>query len=653
MSLDRKILSSTSSSDKIPPPPPISTTIRPPSPSSHDDTIPSIDSINVPYRFNHHHPPLAYNDRTLSSIHPAGAVSTMSLTALQDAFTGPDNQVITSAEIFSYKMKKEYDAIFLEVEIHISRERTRRSYGSGSIRRSLTNLSITSGSHQGQTTTASNSSSDPTGGGTVGGSGVVQQGNHSHHHHHRKAMTIQDFFIIKVLGKGSFGKVFLVRSHGLSNVYAMKVLLKSEVMRRQQVEHTLTERYILATIRHPFVLSLYCAFQTKQKLFMVTEYCPGGELFFHLKRLRKFTEGMMRFYCAEVALALAHLHAHNIIYRDLKPENILLDSHGHVKLTDFGLSKRLQNPRKGPGGHSMQSVDMTFCGTPEYLSPEMILHRKQSTGYGTMVDWWSLGIVCYELLIGRPPFFDRDFLCMCDKILYRQLNFPAQRQVISLDAQSLVRALLCREPEKRLYLPSNYTTVSSSGSIVVNTTNGNSGSGSGGEEKNPLYLQQHPFFQDLDFASLLAYHPYHPHPQQQSSPAKRWTNEEDRHHVVMPPYLPPKPKDIYDTCNFDTDFTKLSAHLSLDSDEEREWQRARLTTTATPMGVPGGENNSNKSNISGNGSGKTKGKDSRSRSREAKMREAFSGFSFSAAPSTPLPTAPSQTVAPPLPPTTK
>eukprot|EP01039_Chlorochromonas_danica_P005993 gene5993-6600_t len=599
----------------------------------------------------------------------------MSLTALQDAFTGPDNQVITSAEIFSYKMKKEYDgtiyaaycihvalqsglkwiverrytqfrelrkelikihpttieeitfpkkvwlfnlsksalkarqqalnvflsqlvtftpplmelAIFLEVEIHISRERTRRSYGSGSIRRSLTNLSITSGSHQGQTTTASNSSSDPTGGGTVGGSGVVQQGNHSHHHHHRKAMTIQDFFIIKVLGKGSFGKVFLVRSHGLSNVYAMKVLLKSEVMRRQQ---------------------------TKQKLFMVTEYCPGGELFFHLKRLRKFTEGMMRFYCAEVALALAHLHAHNIIYRDLKPENILLDSHGHVKLTDFGLSKRLQNPRKGPGGHSMQSVDMTFCGTPEYLSPEMILHRKQSTGYGTMVDWWSLGIVCYELLIGRPPFFDRDFLCMCDKILYRQLNFPAQRQVISLDAQSLVRALLCREPEKRLYLPSNYTT-------------------------------------DLDFASLLAYHPYHPHPQQQSSPAKRWTNEEDRHHVVMPPYLPPKPKDIYDTCNFDTDFTKLSAHLSLDSDEEREWQRARLTTTATPMGVPGGENNSNKSNISGNGSGKTKGKDSRSRSREAKMREAFSGFSFSAAPSTPLPTAPSQTVAPPLPPTTK
>lgn len=129
----------------------------------------------------------------------------------------------------------------------------------------------------------------------------------------------------------------------------------------------------------------------------------------------------MRFYCAEISLALSHLHYHNIIYRDLKPENILLDSRGHVKLTDFGLSKRLVSPRTGPGGHSMQTVDMTFCGTPEYLSPEMILHRKHSSGYGTMVDWWSLGIVCYELLIGRPPFFDRDFLCMCDKILYRQL----------------------------------------------------------------------------------------------------------------------------------------------------------------------------------------------------------------------------------------
>lgn len=156
-------------------------------------------------------------------------------------------------------------------------------------------------------------------------------------------------------------------------VYAIKVLRKSEVERRQQVQHTKNERQILAEVDHIYILPLRCAFQTQDKLFMVTDYCPGGELFFHLKRMRRFTESMMRFYAAEVAEAIYYLHHKGILYRDLKPENILLDSEGHVKLIDFGLSKMNATP---------QDRTSTFCGTPEYLAPEMLLHKQQSSGYG-------------------------------------------------------------------------------------------------------------------------------------------------------------------------------------------------------------------------------------------------------------------------------
>lgn len=187
----------------------------------------------------------------------------------------------------------------------------------------------------------------------------------------------------------------------------MKVLKKSEVIRRQQLEHTLTERFVLATVRHPFVLQLRHAFQTADKLFLVTDYCPGGELFFHLKRLRRFTEGMVRFYSAEIASALAHLHSHGIVYRDLKPENILLDRRGHVTLTDFGLARRLSVTPSAQSPGSKARQELTFCGTPEYLSPEMILHRRTRCGYDYNVDWWALGVVCYELLTGLPPFYDR------------------------------------------------------------------------------------------------------------------------------------------------------------------------------------------------------------------------------------------------------
>lgn len=202
------------------------------------------------------------------------------------------------------------------------------------------------------------------------------------------------------LGIISFGKVFLVRPADSTRqeAFAMKVLSKAEVVRRQQVEHTLTERRILQTVEHPFVLSLHYAFQTTQRLYMVVDYCCGGELFFHLKRMRRFTEGMVRFYCGQIATALAHLHFHRIMYRDLKPENILLDQRGFVKLTDFGLSRYVTSAT--PNAPSQERRELTFCGTPEYLSPEMILHRKSFAGYSYEVDWWSLGIVCFELLTG-------------------------------------------------------------------------------------------------------------------------------------------------------------------------------------------------------------------------------------------------------------
>jgi serine/threonine protein kinase len=153
------------------------------------------------------------------------------------------------------------------------------------------------------------------------------------------AVSLEDFSLIRVIGKGSFGKVTLVRKKDNSKVFAMKILSKSYIVKRKQVEHTRTERKVLAVVSHPFIVSLHYAFQTKDKLYFVLDYCPGGELFFHLTRLGKFDEPMTRFYSAELVVALEHLHSLGVVYRDLKPENILLDEMGHIKLADFGLAK--------------------------------------------------------------------------------------------------------------------------------------------------------------------------------------------------------------------------------------------------------------------------------------------------------------------------
>jgi serine/threonine protein kinase len=175
--------------------------------------------------------------------------------------------------------------------------------------------------------------------------------------------------------------------------FAMKVLKKSNLIQRNQLDHTKTERDILQNVHNPFLMRMHYAFQTEDKLYMVMDFLNGGELFFHLRKEQTFKEDRIRFYAAEIILGLEALHQHDIIYRDLKPENILLDEDGHIRLTDFGLSKQGIN-------YLNNDQTTTICGTPEYLAPEIVIGE----GHGRAVDWWSLGILIYEMLVGRPPF---------------------------------------------------------------------------------------------------------------------------------------------------------------------------------------------------------------------------------------------------------
>merc|ERR1719355_539271 len=243
------------------------------------------------------------------------------------------------------------------------------------------------------------------------------------------AANLDDFVLKKVLGKGSYGKVMLVK-HKLdeSTVFAMKMLRKENVIKRNQVEHTQTERAVLETVSHPFIVTLFYAFQTPKKLYFVLEFCPGGELFFHLSRAGRFSEGRCKFYSAELLLAIGYLHSLNIIFRDLKPENILLDGDGHAQLTDFGLSKE---------GIEDNFSAKTMCGTPEYLAPEILDKR----GHGKAVDWYSLGALMYEMLTGLPPFYTRDREKLFERIRRGELSYPPY---ITPVGKSLLQSLLQR-----------------------------------------------------------------------------------------------------------------------------------------------------------------------------------------------------------------
>jgi len=246
-------------------------------------------------------------------------------------------------------------------------------------------------------------------------------------------VRLDDFELLKVLGRGSFGKVMQVKKKSNNKVFAMKILKKRAIVARNQVEHTKAERKILQALQHPFLMTLRYAFQSKEKLYFVLDYFQGGELFFHLKNKRRFSEEVARLYVGEIALALGHLHSLGVIYRDLKPENILLDDIGHVCLTDFGLSKDVDKDDKAH----------TFCGTPEYLAPEIVT----GAGHDKAVDWWSLGILLYELTVGIPPFYSQNVNEMYNKIQHGVLRFPP---FLSEPCKNLIVALLNRDPTKRL-----------------------------------------------------------------------------------------------------------------------------------------------------------------------------------------------------------
>lgn len=229
--------------------------------------------------------------------------------------------------------------------------------------------------------------------------------------HQNLPMTIDNFDLLKVVGKGSFGKVMQVRKRDTNRIYAMKILRKSHIVSRSEVDHTMAERTVLAQIDNPFIVGLKFSFQSPQKLYLVLAFVNGGELFRHLQLEGRFSEVRSRFYTAELLCALECLHKFNVIYRDLKPENILLDYNGHINLCDFGLCKL---------NMSESDTTNTFCGTPEYLAPELLLGQ----GYTKTVDWWTLGVLLYEMLTGLPPFYDENTNEMYRKILQDEIRFP-------------------------------------------------------------------------------------------------------------------------------------------------------------------------------------------------------------------------------------
>eukprot|EP00033_Pygsuia_biforma_P002838 GCRY01003132.1.p1 GENE.GCRY01003132.1~~GCRY01003132.1.p1 ORF type:complete len:466 (-),score=125.37 GCRY01003132.1:6-1403(-) len=306
-----------------------------------------------------------------------------------------------------------------------------------------------------------------------------------------KDISMSDFDLLKVLGKGSYGKVMQVRKRDTGRIYAMKVMKKQAIIESNEVDHILSEKQILQHIKSPFIVGLKYAFQSEDKLYLVMDFVNGGELFYHLQRERKFTEERAKFYCAEIILALEHLHQQNIIYRDLKPENVLLNADGHVCLTDFGLCKE---------GVGINAKAHTFCGTPEYLAPEVI--HGDARGYGRAVDWWSLGTLLYEMCVGIPPFYSQNVQEMYKKILHAPLRFPSN---LSAECIELLQGLLHRDPAERV------------------------GSGVSDAEE----VKSYPFFLNLDWAAL-------------------------ERRDIDPPYRPVV-ASVEDTTNFDAEFTSERA----------------------------------------------------------------------------------------------
>lgn len=277
------------------------------------------------------------------------------------------------------------------------------------------------------------------------------------------AVGVDDFEFLFLVGKGAFGKVWKVRKKDTGKIYAMKILRKKEVLEQNLVEHTNLERDIMAVFgSHPFIINLYFAFQTADKLHFVLDYLSGGSLFYHLSNHDgPFPEHVVAFYAAEIIVGLETLHKNNIVYRDLKLENILLDTDGHIRLTDFGLSAKLEQNR----------LIHSFSGTALYLAPEILMDRGE--GHGKSVDWWSLGVLIHVMLTQEPPFWSENNRALFDMIMRQDVNL--ENKILSREAISLLRGLLVKDWRRRL------------------------GCGIAGPDE----IKAHPFFRHIDWNKLL------------------------------------------------------------------------------------------------------------------------------------------------------
>ncbi|CAI0434496.1 unnamed protein product [Linum tenue] len=288
----------------------------------------------------------------------------------------------------------------------------------------------------------------------------------------RHKMGVEDFELLTMIGKGAFGEVRVCREKTTGHVFAMKKLKKSEMLRRGQVEHVKAERNLLAEVDSNCIVKLYCSFQDEEFLYLIMEYLPGGDMMTLLMRKDTLTEYEAQFYVAETVLAIESIHRHNYIHRDIKPDNLLLDRHGHLRLSDFGLCKPLdcstiqegdfsvvnnpngatQNEDRSAAPKRTQQEQLqhwqknrrtlaySTVGTPDYIAPEVLLKK----GYGMECDWWSLGAIMYEMLVGYPPFYSDDPMSTCRKIVNwkTHLKFPEEAK-LSPEAKDLISKLLC------------------------------------------------------------------------------------------------------------------------------------------------------------------------------------------------------------------
>jgi len=242
--------------------------------------------------------------------------------------------------------------------------------------------------------------------------------------------SLDDFEVQMTVGTGGFGRVKLVKHKKTGKHLALKILKKHEIVRQQQVEHVLSERSILESVAHPYIIRLHSTYQDPYYIYMLMDYVAGGDFFSHLRAARRFPPETAKHYIACIVLALDYVHSKNVIYRDLKPENLLLDEKGRIKITDFGLAKRTADRT------------WTVCGTPEYLAPEIILTK----GHGKAVDWWALGALMFEFLAGYPPFYDENPFIIYQKILKGTVEFPRHFDEAGKD---LVKKLLVADLTKR------------------------------------------------------------------------------------------------------------------------------------------------------------------------------------------------------------